>query len=85
MAASNLQISFCSSNFKPSIHYVAIEGEDYTKIKAFVEALEARKLRIFHRELNFGYTDPCCMEFSLITLDWTNWNSVTKYALPPVK
>ena len=63
---------------------MGIVGEDYTKIKAFVEALEERKLRIFHKELNFGYDDPCCMEFSLITLDWTNWNSVTKFDLPQI-
>ena len=59
--------------------------DEYKKIKAFVEALEARRLRMFHRELNFIMGDPCCMEFAFITLDWTKWNSVTKFTLPPVR
>lgn len=54
---------------------------EYPRIKQFVEALEARKLRIFHRELNIYAVDPCCMEFSFITLDWSTWNSVTKFSL----
>ena len=74
----------CLSDFYVHGHNVAVK-EDYKKIKAFVETLEARKFRIFHRELNINDRDPRCMEFSFITLDWTNWNSVTKFELTPVK
>ena len=63
---------------------VSLEADDYGRIKSFVESLEARKLRMFHRELNIWAEDPCCMEFSFVMLDWTNWNSAAKFALPPL-
>ena len=66
-------------------HVIDIEGDENKTIRALIEALEVRKLRIFHRELNAFHEDPCCMEFSLIRLDWTNWNSAAKFELPPVK
>jgi hypothetical protein len=70
------------SDFIFHIHYI---DDEYPKIKAFIEALEARKLRLFHRELNICSADPCCMEFAFIRLDWTIWNLETKFELTPVK
>ena len=74
--------SISSSDFNFHIHYI---DDEYQKIKALVEALEARKLRMFHRELNIYSANPCCMEFSFVRLDWTNWNLETKFTLTPVK
>ena len=68
-------------HLKTTVHVLGAKL-DYQKHKKFVEVLESRNFRIFHRELNFGKVDPCCMEFSFIRVDWSNWDSVVKFDLP---
>mmetsp|Transcript_23138 Transcript_23138/g.22294 ORF Transcript_23138/g.22294 Transcript_23138/m.22294 type:complete len:332 (-) Transcript_23138:80-1075(-) len=65
------------------VHSSNVVGEPvaHPQIKRFIEALEKRNLRIFHKELNFWREDPCCMEFALIRSGWGDWNSVHKFNL----
>ena len=49
-------------------------------LRPFMESLEERDLRIFHKEMNL-MGSRCCCEFSYIRRDWNAWNRVGKHEL----